>query len=77
MVPIIVSEGYNKGRISLARLVEILSSNPARHYGLYPKKGSLHIGADADFTIIDVEQEWEIKAEQLHNKAKYTPFDGF
>lgn len=77
MVPIIISEGYNKGRISLSRLVEILSTNPAKHYGLYPKKGSLEIGADADFTVVDLEREWVIKAEEMYSKAKYTPFDGF
>jgi len=77
MVPIIVSEGYNKGRITLSRLVEILSTNPARHYGLYPKKGSLGIGSDADLTVIDLGKEWEIKADQLANKSKYTPFEGF
>jgi dihydroorotase-like cyclic amidohydrolase len=76
IVPVIVSEGYNKGRISLARLVEILSTNPAKHYGLYPKKGSLQIGADADLTIIDLEKEWEIRAANMHNKAKYTSFEG-
>ncbi len=55
MVPVIVSEGYNKGKISLSRMVEILCKNPAIHYGLYPKKGFMEIGSDADFTIIDLD----------------------
>lgn len=77
MVPIIVSEGYNKGKITLSKLVEILSTNAAKHYGIYPKKGSLNIGADADFTIIDLDKEWTIEKEKMYCLAKYTPFDGF
>jgi dihydropyrimidinase/allantoinase len=76
MVPVIVSEGYNKGRITLERMVEVLCKNPAVHYGLYPKKGSLEIGADADFTIIDLNREWEIKQEEMVTMAKYSPLHG-
>ena len=57
MVPILVSEGYNKGRLTLSKLVDVLSKNAAIHYGLYPKKGAMHIGSDADFTIIDLDKE--------------------
>lgn len=76
MVPVIVSEGYNKGRISLSRLVDILSRNAAIHYGLYPKKGSMEIGADADLTIIDLDREWIIDQEKQYSLAKYTPLHG-
>ena len=77
MMPVIVSEGYNKGRLTLSRLVEVLSEYPAKHYGLYPKKGSMLLGADADFTIIDLEKEWTIEKEKMYTMAKYTPFDGY
>lgn len=76
MVPILVSEGYNEGRISLSRLVEILSTNAAKHYGLYPKKGAMEIGSDADLAIIDLEKEWTIRKEEMQCLNKYTPFDG-
>ncbi|MEA4961844.1 allantoinase AllB [Lutispora sp.] len=76
MVPVIVSEGYNKGKISLSRMVEILCKNPAIHYGLYPKKGSMEIGSDADFTIIDLDKEWTIEQEKMYTMAKYTPLHG-
>ncbi|KRQ87590.1 L-hydantoinase [Caloramator mitchellensis] len=76
MVPIIVSEGYNKGRLSLSKLVEILSTNAAKHYGIYPKKGAMMIGSDADFTIIDLNKEWTIEKEKMQCLNKYTPFDG-
>lgn len=76
MVPVIVSEGYNKGRLSLSRLVEVLSTNPAVHYGLYPKKGCLMPGSDADFTVIDLEREWVVDESKTWTKSKYTPFHG-
>ncbi len=76
LVPIMISEGYNKGRLSLSRLVELLCTNPAVHYGLYPKKGALEIGTDADFTIVDLEKEWTLDKDQMHCKPKYTPFHG-
>lgn len=76
MVPILVSEGLNKGRISLSRFVEVTSRNAAIHYGIYPKKGSLEIGSDADFTIIDLEKEHTIDQEDTYSMAKYNPLHG-
>ncbi|KNF07034.1 allantoinase AllB [Gottschalkia purinilytica] len=75
MVPILISEGYNKGRVSLSKLVDILSTNAAKHYGLYPKKGTIAIGSDADFTIIDLNKEWTITKETV-TMCGYTPFKG-
>ncbi len=77
MVPLIVSEGYNKGRITLSRMVELLSRNAAVHYGLYPRKGSLELGADADFTFIDLKKKWMIDHSIMQSMGKYTPFDGW
>lgn len=76
MIPILVSEGLNKGRLSLSRFVEVTSKNAAIHYGLYPKKGALEIGCDADFTVIDLEREWVIDQEKTYSMAKYSPFHG-
>lgn len=76
LVPILVSEGYNKGRISLSKLVDILSKNAAIHYGLYPKKGAMQIGSDADFTIVDLNKEWTIDAKKESSMCGYTPLDG-
>ncbi len=76
MVPILVSEGYNKGRISLSRLVDILSTNAAKHYGLYPKKGAMHIGSDADFTIIDLDKRWTIDPKKEATMCGYNPLEG-
>jgi allantoinase len=76
MVEITVSEGYNKGKLTLERLVEVLSKNAAIHYGLYPKKGAMLVGSDADFTVIDLDREWEIHRDVSYMKNKYTPLHG-
>ncbi len=76
MVNILVSEGYNKGRLTLEKLVEVLSRNAAIHYGLFPKKGALEIGSDADITIIDLAKEWTIDKNISFMKNKYTPLHG-
>lgn len=52
-IPIIFSEGVSKGRISVNKFVEIVSTNPAKLFGMYPKKGSIQVGADADLVVID------------------------
>jgi dihydropyrimidinase/allantoinase len=76
MVPVLVSEGYNKGRLSLSRLVEVLSTAAARHYGLYPKKGALEPGSDADITIIDTERHWTVDEATQQSLCGYTPLHG-
>lgn len=76
MVPILVSEGYNKGKITLSKLVDILSKNASIHYGLYPKKGAMEIGSDADFTIVDLDKEWVIKPKEQASMCGYNPLEG-
>jgi dihydroorotase len=66
----------NRGRMTLNEYVRWASENPARVWGLYPNKGSLLPGTDADFTIVDMQRRGVIRAEQLHSKGKYTPFEG-
>ena len=64
MFPLLISEGVNKARIDLPQLVKVMSEGPARICGLYPKKGSAQIGADADFAIFDLSSEREIRLEE-------------
>jgi len=63
MFPLLIAEGVNRGRINLPRLVKVMSEGPAKVCGLYPKKGSTIIGADADFVLVDLEKETEVKVE--------------
>ena len=64
MFPILIHEGVKKGRITLPRLVSVMSEGPARVAGLYPRKGSALIGADADFAVFDLERERTVELEK-------------
>jgi dihydropyrimidinase len=75
-LPILFSEGVKKGRITLQRFVELTATNPAKLYGLYPRKGSLAIGADADIVVYDGEKRLTIRNEMLHHNVDYTPYEG-
>ena len=77
LLPLVYSEGVAKGRITLSQMVQLLCENPAKKFGLYPRKGVISIGADADLVIIDPTIEWQIKGEELHSEAGYTPFEGW
>jgi len=67
----------SRGLLSLARYVELSSEAPARAWRLYPKKGRIAVGADADFTIVDTMKEWRVDPERFVSKARFSPFDGF
>jgi D-hydantoinase len=75
-VMLMISEGYHRRRIPLERLVDVLSTRPAKIFGLYPEKGAIQVDSDADITIIDLDKEFTIKADGLHQKADWTPFEG-
>ncbi|MGF6372372.1 dihydropyrimidinase [Paraburkholderia sp. 32] len=70
------SEGVRQGRITPQSFVALTSTNAAKLYGLYPRKGSIAIGADADLVIWDEGLEFEIKNENLHHNVDYTPYEG-
>jgi allantoinase len=67
----------NRGELTLERYVAIACENPARIYGLYPRKGALAVGADADVVILDMDHKWTITNEGLHSKNHITPFHGW
>ena len=75
-LPILFSEGVSRGRISLQRFVALTSTNPARLYGLYPQKGSIAIGADADLTLWDPALTRPIRQADLNHGCDYTPYEG-
>ena len=76
LLPLTYAEGAAKGRISLPRMVQALAESPARRFGLYPRKGTLQQGADADIVIFDPNEDWTIAAEGLHTAADFTPYEG-
>ncbi len=70
-------EGVVKGRISLNRLIYLLSTGPARVFGLYPQKGAIVVGSDADLVFFDPNREKTIRASELHSGTDYTIFEGW
>jgi dihydroorotase-like cyclic amidohydrolase len=78
LLPIMLSEGVNKGRITLETLVEILCTNNARVFDIYPQKGTLAIGSDADLVILDLEKKAELGAAKQHYAlSDYSPYEGW
>ncbi len=77
LLPIMLSEGVNKGRISLERLVEVCCENPARQFGLYPRKGAIAIGADADFVIVDLDKTKRLTRDQLFSRNGWSFWEGW
>ena len=75
LVPVLV-DAMLDGRLSAERLSAVLSENTARLYGLYPRKGALEPGADADFTLVDPAATTLVDATRLHSKEPQTPWDG-
>ncbi len=75
-LPLLFSEGVGKGRIDLNTFVALTATNPAKIYGLYPRKGTIAVGSDADLVIWDAERELTITNAMLHHQVDYTPYEG-
>ncbi|HUG96128.1 MAG TPA: amidohydrolase family protein [Nitrososphaera sp.] len=76
MLPVLLSHGVNQDRISIERVAEVTSYNTARIFGMYPKKGTIKPGSDADLTIVDLDLEQKVTPELLQSYADYTIYDG-
>ena len=77
LLPLVHSEGVAKGLLHLPDLPRLLSEGPARVHGLYPRKGVLETGADADLVVFDPDATWEIRPDRLHMKTDFSPYDGW
>jgi dihydropyrimidinase/dihydroorotase len=77
MLPMMLSEGVNKGRISMERLAQVACENPARIFGLYPKKGAIVPGSDADLVVINLKRREKMAKEILHTVTPWTIYEGW
>ena len=77
LLALLYSEGVVKGRISRERLVDLVSAGPARALGIYPRKGKIAVGSDADLVLIDPHEPWTIRAETLHMHTDFNPYEGY
>jgi allantoinase len=76
LYPLLISEGYHRRGLQLAKLADLASTAPAKAFGCYPQKGAIALGADADLTIVDLEKEQTITSDLLHSAQDHTPFHG-
>lgn len=76
LAPITIDACMNKHGMDAVRVSELLSTNAAKLFGLYPRKGVIMPGSDADFTIVDLEKEWIVDGKNLYYKQGWSPFDG-
>jgi dihydropyrimidinase len=73
---LLASEGVRAGRLTWEQMSRILSANPATYYGMFPKKGVIRVGSDADLMIFDPDEEWEISGEALNYTSDFSIYEG-
>jgi dihydropyrimidinase len=76
-IPVLFHLGVQGGRISVNRFVELISTNPAKIMGLYPRKGQIAVGSDADIAILDPDRSWTVHYEDLHMSGDYSCWEGW
>jgi allantoinase len=76
LVPYLLSEGWVAGRLTLARFIEAASTAAAKRFGLFPRKGAIAAGSDADLAFIDTKKRWKVRGAAFGSKGKFTPFEG-
>jgi len=74
---LLFSEGVNKGKITLDKFVEVSSTDAAKIFGMFPQKGTIGIGADADIIIIDPNEEHTLSAKTHHMNVDYSGYEGW
>jgi dihydropyrimidinase len=75
MVPVVLSEGVNTGRITISRAAELLSTNTAKAFGFYPQKGTLLPGSDADLMIVDTDARWTVHAKDFPSVQPFSVYE--
>lgn len=75
MLPSVLSEGVHNRGMSLVQFADLTASGPAKVIGIYPRKGVIRVGADADLALWDLNAEWQILSEGLFSRHKWTPLD--
>jgi allantoinase len=75
LLPLIYSEGVAQGKITINDLARLISENPARIFGLFPRKGQIRSGADADLVILDPEARWVVDENKQHSTAGWSPYN--
>jgi dihydroorotase-like cyclic amidohydrolase len=77
ILPVLLAEGVARGRLTMPQLVALTSTNAARLFGLYPRKGALQIGSDADLVIVDLDGEVKVDLATLNSVVDFSPYEGW
>lgn len=77
LLPVLLSEGHHKRGLPLERIAQLVSSNPARIFGMYPKKGAIAVGSDADLTLVDLTRHQVVDSSGFGSHADYSIYDGW
>jgi dihydropyrimidinase len=73
----VFAEGVAKQRLTIERMAQVTATNPARIFGLYPKKGVIAVGSDADLVLIDPRAHLKVSVQTLHMQVQYSPYAGW
>jgi dihydropyrimidinase len=76
LLPLVHTFAAHSGRIGIQQVVNLLSTGPAKAFGLYPKKGVLKVGSDADIVLFDPDESWTLSKDTLHSASGYTAYEG-
>jgi dihydropyrimidinase len=75
-LPLVYDGGVRTGRISLHRMVELTATAPAKLFGLFPRKGTIAVGSDADLVLFDPNERWAIRAADHHSRVEFSLYEG-
>jgi dihydropyrimidinase len=76
-IGMLFAEGVKRGRISMSRFVEVTATNPAKLFGMWPQKGTLAVGADADLVLVDPNKRAHISSREMESRSDFDPYDGW
>ena len=77
ILPVLLTEGVRQGRLTLGQLVSLTSANAARLFGLYPRKGALEVGSDADLVVVDLDRDVKVDVAALNSAIDFSPYAGY
>jgi allantoinase len=76
LLPVFYDGAVHTRSMDLSQFVRQIATNPAQIFDLYPRKGTIAVGSDADLVVFDPERSWVVRGEEMHHKQKWTPFEG-
>lgn len=76
LLPLVHTFIASSGKLSIQHVVNLLSTGPAKAFGIYPRKGALHVGSDADLVLFSPDESWTLDSHSVHTAAGYTPYEG-